>query len=144
MMGTALLAILGALLGTVGGRELLAFNRSRRWPETLASIADLTVGSSGPAVTGNVPSISSGRVHYEYEIDGRRYVGQFGPYKPVLTPADNWQMLHQFPVGRSITIRYNPSNPSQNYFDRDSEGLAILCFVIGITLIGLAIVSAVV
>jgi|HubBroStandDraft_4_1064222.scaffolds.fasta_scaffold06172_8 hypothetical protein len=84
-----------------------------------------------PSVEGEITAVrilgGSGRllVEYSFSLAGGSYIGESGCPWSVDTAAVN---IHQrLSVGRSVTVRYRPDNPTVNKLDRsvweDLEGL---------------------
>jgi hypothetical protein len=89
--------VVGASLGV---RGLMTY----RWPTATGQVTEQRLGtrfddSSGPTI------------RYTFEVGGQTYVGegiQFGAWGGMRT-----RVVREHPVGTGVTVRYNPSDPSQ-------------------------------
>ena len=151
----------GPLIGTLcGGSFLLLFagvgiflvlrtqrNKkkaevSQAWPSTLGQVTDSHVKrSESTDADGDTTTNYSAQVAYTYQVGGQDYSSQkvtFG-----FTPSYSNQSKAQgeadrYPVGKQVTVYYDPSKPSDAVLERQVSGgkvvmiLGIIFIVIGV------------
>lgn len=64
--------------------------------------------------TRSVPFVS-----YEYTAGGRRFSGNRISLAEIIPESDIESTLDRYPVGREVTVYYNPANPKQAVLERD-------------------------
>lgn len=81
--------------------------------------------------TRNVPSVG-----YEYTVNGKRFSGDRISLAEVIPESDIESTLDRYPVGKEVTVYYNPADPRQSVLERDlpvdfGKGLAGAFAVLG-------------
>ncbi|GAB5494316.1 MAG: hypothetical protein Phog2KO_45310 [Phototrophicaceae bacterium] len=134
--------VLGILILSQFGGQILNYLRSTNWQQSSGTIVSSTVESvfetSGERFVGNVV--------YVYDFENMTYEGDqvnfFGTIY-VGNQGDAQQMIAPYPVGSTVTLYVDPNDPTQSVLDRDVSGIiwALVGFGIILTLlsIGLAI-----
>lgn len=75
-------------------------------------------------------------VKYEYTVNGKRFSGDRISMAEIIPESDIESTLDRYPVGKEVTVYYNPSNPRQAVLERDlpvdfGKGLAAVFAVLG-------------
>jgi hypothetical protein len=107
---------------------------SRRWPSTRGRIVTSRVRNSDYYLGD---SRQFHRVRYEYEVDGRVYVGhrvRFGDWLSS-QPKQAARIVSRYRVG-DVTVRYDPRRPHVSTLDRQVSKLVWLFLGIGILQVG--------
>ncbi len=137
----AVVALLGAFVGTLGAAELWRKHRSRGWTEAPATIAGVFVRSRPVLANASTPAGLGAHVLYEYAVGSERHEGHFAPFTPVMSGGHVADLLATFPLDARVMIRYDPANPARSYFDRGVERSALLWAIIGFGVSVAAILS---
>ena len=58
-------------------------------------------------------------VGYEYTVDGRRFSGDRVSLAEIIPESDIESTLNRYPVGREVTVYFNPADPRQAVLERD-------------------------
>ena len=92
---------------------------SRTWPSVsstiLAGTLEESYGRGGREWTPNLT--------YSFSIDGKKYFGhdiKFPPRRSSLTSAK--ATLERYPVGKTVTVYYNPNDPAQACLEPGPDG----------------------
>lgn len=64
--------------------------------------------------TRSVPSVG-----YEYTVDGRRFSGDRISLAEIIPESDIESTLDRYPVGKQVTVYYDPANPKKAVLERD-------------------------
>jgi|GEM_PF-3092556 len=108
-----MLAVSAVLLGIA----IFYANEARhygQWSSAEATLESLSLRRSGGPIVGLESDWGTNfaQAEYLYEVDGRRYTGtRLMPLQYVYLPLDRVRSLSE----GSITIDYNPEQPSQSY-----------------------------
>lgn len=123
----------------------------KNWPTTNGTILYSNVTSQTNYVThgnggGSYQTMYSPSVEYSYLVNGQTYksgsISQFGFSSSLSYIAE--QEAAKYPVGNTVSVYYNPSNPYQSYLERSSGIVSggLIFLIIGIViLIGGVILS---
>ena len=125
-----LLAALALGLGWYAWRQWKSARRSRSWPTTRCTILQARIASrTETGSEGDTHTVYEPRVRYAYEIGGRRYEGdriRFGAFRESEKGAR--AILDRYPVGASVEVRYDPSDPSVAALETRTAGIGIQVF----------------
>lgn len=64
--------------------------------------------------TRSVPSVG-----YEYTVNGKRFSGDRISLAEIIPESDIESTLDRYPVGKEVTVYYNPADPRQSVLERD-------------------------
>lgn len=117
---------------------------SQSWPATQGQITDSHVSRSVDTDSeGATSTMYSARVEYSYQVGGQVYSGHnigFG-FTPSYSNQSKAQVTAaRYSVGSTVTVYYDPSNPSEAVLERQASGsnasmiLGIIFIVIGVCL----------
>ena len=134
------IALMAFALVWVGGVFLCRkFYAARDWP----SVDGLITKSALEWEQGNGPDSVSGYtmdVEYEYVVNSRKYVknGLRLGWKLMMGWKSSMERrLAAFPVGRRVTVSYNPQKPKEAYVvPTDPDQFRLLLIVVAIALAG--------
>jgi hypothetical protein len=86
---------------------------SRTWPSTTGKIAKSRVELAG----GRDMATVEHRIIYEYQVGGRQYqCDQIHPgdkFFEMASKEETYDLVDRYPVGRDVTVYYNPDNPAE-------------------------------
>lgn len=126
---------LGGLLLFDAIKNWLKYRESESWQPATGQVvsANVTVHRSGKGGTSYGMSIT-----YSYQVMGREYQGKqyrFGANEiryGLRKKAE--EMVAQNPLGKPLTVYYDPNNPSQAVLERkfDTSSLILGVFILGI------------
>jgi|SRR5580704_1774010 hypothetical protein len=97
-------------------RYLLKRSRSNRWPTVDATIQRGAIGNISFGRGGSAPASFMG---YAYIVQGARYAGYFAVYGEEVRV----RKLHEGLAGRTIEVRYEPSNPDNSCLANSQNSL---------------------
>lgn len=103
---------------------------THRWPTATGQITEQRLATRFDDASG--PTI-----RYTFEVNGQTYVGdgiQFGAWGNKRT-----RVLREHPVGTDVTVRYNPSDPSQAVLIAGPSANVLIFFAAAAMFIGGAI-----
>lgn len=94
----------------------------RSWPETPAIISGHTVENYFESQTSTDGTVKRGAgldyrlsVSYQFQLDGVQYSGRFS--KNVVDELRQVeQQQRNYPLGKKITVRYDPQNPADSEY----------------------------
>ena len=147
-------ADLGAIIGLVcGGFFVLAFaaaggfliyqtiqsrkkaDASQAWPSTLGQVTEARVSRhTSTDADGDTSESFTPLVRYRFQVAGQEYEGKkitFGFQQSFSNQAKAQAALETFPVGRQVSVYYDPNNPSDAVLERKAGG-STLGLVLGI------------
>lgn len=141
---TGALLFFGALAFGSGINDMRNVMASMSWPSTAGTVTDVAITDA----TQDVPSDDASRnvgsttrqitsywlkIQYEYEIRGQHYIGnraRFG--SPLGGRADEaTEALNLHPVGKRVTVFYDPKNAEEAVLYRDIEKGVIFITIVG-------------
>jgi len=99
------------------------------------------VESSGGSATAATRSTGF-EIGYLYEVDGNGYSGEtltLGVYEESETTAQS--LLDAFPVGRKITIFYDPVEPQRSVVWRGKSNVALIARFVGAGFVVMSLAS---
>lgn len=140
-MGVIVIAFvaIGAFLLYRGFRNRSQGAAMQEWPATTGVIRESTVreiAGEGDEGWDHVPYI-----RYEYEVNGRPYVGSSLAAGLMNTGAGEEaarQFVRDYPVGSTVTVWYNPRDPRQSAIEK-RVGASGASIVIGSVLLILSV-----
>jgi hypothetical protein len=92
-------------------RRLFRIRQAKRWPQISATLTDWSCIDADREYSSGWSSLQIQGV-FEYLVSGEKFVGLI---KSVgLKEASAWKYIDEVPKPTTITVRYNPSDPSQN------------------------------
>ena len=123
----------GVFLIRYGRKQSQQVQASQRWPSTAGRVVQSSVGMQRgrDGDTDYVP-----HVRYEYTAMGQAFVGDriaVGPVRASNRRAGTEAALARYPVGGTVTVYYNPSNPQEAVLER--KGATAIAFVLGIVML---------
>jgi hypothetical protein len=86
---------------------------SQTWPSTKGKIVTSRVELS----SGRDMATVYAKIAYEYQLSGRTYqcdqVHSGDEYYAEATREETYDLVDRYPVGREVTVYYNPDNPAE-------------------------------
>jgi len=138
-----LLVGLGIILvfGGVGVYALYQTNRGRRqadesqgWANTFGSIVESRLDQS-TNYSEDGPTVSySPLVRYTYSVIGQPFTGEkitFGLTEAHSRSSKAQEVLNRYPLGKQVTVYYDPNDPSQAILERRAGG-GVAGWIVGI------------
>jgi hypothetical protein len=125
-----------------GGVFLIYFTRknqqkadaSQGWPATTGTIIDADVSRSMHEDSDGDNHYSySPHVRYTYQVIGSEFTGDkitFGFGKGYGSEAKAQQALANYPVGKQVTVYYDPENPASAVLERKAGG-SVIGYILG-------------
>jgi hypothetical protein len=131
--GTIILVIISIILSIlctvlpIAGIVWFLYSRKQR-ANTVRQASQIWVATDGKVIKSRV-EVSGGevtsvypRVIYEYEVGGRQYqndqIRAGDKYWSARTSQDAYSTIDRYPEGLSVTVYYNPENPSEATLER--------------------------
>jgi len=103
-------------------RRLFRIHKAKQWPQTSAALIDWTYIDADREYSSGWRSLQIQGV-FEYLVSGEKFVGLV---KSVgLREASAWKYLDEASQPAKITIRYDPSDPSQCRVLNEDNGKAL-------------------
>lgn len=102
--------------------------RSYGWREAKGKVVSSSVESSEHLTRGRRRRFYKARVVYEYPVDGASYTSEriyFGHARST-EGADEHELVKRYPAGRSVTVLYDPDDPSSSILERRLSWLLVL------------------
>ena len=112
ILGTLLLAGLGI---TFWGWKILASSREiKQWPTVEGIIEESTEKPEDDLLP---------HIIFSYQVDSRQYQRKFDfPEGTHPLPEFNQSYLRKYPVGKSVTVYYNPEQPETATLEAETQG----------------------
>lgn len=122
----------GIALIVAGLRSRKKAEASQSWPSTVGEIvqAEVKVGTDREIVIGadtdEIPDVKHyyyPTVEYTYQVGGTQYSSKqiaFGGTVGYSSRAKAQAQLNKYPVGKQVTVYYNPEKPSEAVLERQS------------------------
>lgn len=114
----AILGVVGYFLYKRSQQSNTARQAAQSWPSTTGTVLTSTIQVSH---TGNSRS-EAPVVLYTYEVSGQSYQGQTikagEQYLNVRFSGDAINTMGRYPVGKKVTVYYNPANPAESALER--------------------------
>jgi hypothetical protein len=86
---------------------------SRTWPSTTGKIVKSRVELAG----GRDMATVEARIMYEYQVGGRQYqcdqIHSGDKFFEMISKEETYDLVDRYPVGREVTVYYNPDNPAE-------------------------------
>lgn len=132
--------------------KLWEIRAAGRWPTTTGKVVASRVQSKrnrpdddaygfGDTEVSNQPF-----VEYEYTVAGKKYRCSRVSIAEKIAGTEREAVLARYPVGATVTVFYNPKNPSQALLERTLPfrimavgGTAVMAFFIGVPVVGAAL-----
>jgi hypothetical protein len=92
--------------------------RARSWPMVEGKVDSAKVRVEQ---RGENQSALIGEVGYSYSLNGKTSAGFLHRTFFIASHADRW--ISAYPVGRAVTIRYNPKNEKKSVMDERDQAL---------------------
>jgi len=117
---------LGAFLIYQSVRSRQKAEASQAWPATSGQVTEAHVeqststDSDGDTSTSYTPTVS-----YTYRVLGQEYQGDkigFGFQQSYGSPSKAQAALASFPVGKQVTVYYDPNKPADAVLERKASG----------------------
>lgn len=136
IIGAVLLYAASFILKMGLGQEQLWYE-SAHWQSTPATVLESTKQKTTRKVKSGDSYRTEVRYHfkvaYDYTVDGVAYLGDrftVGMYDSSEAAVD--QYLLEYPVGKSITVLYDPANPAESAITRGNASASWLLYAIAL------------
>jgi hypothetical protein len=110
-----ILLIIGLLASLLLLRSILLGRKSRTWPSTGGTILQSAIDTVQSVDDDGTSSTSYGlRLQYEFSVGGQAYQGNRRTFAEMRTSSyrSMQKLLERFPQGGSVTVFYDPDDPS--------------------------------
>lgn len=142
MIGYIIVLVLGVIVLLFVGRSILLGRRSRSWPTVVGTIlgSSLQVNQSTDD-NGSTTTTYGVALRFKYSVSGQEYQGARRTFTDVSTSSRRRaeQILARYPQGGSVTVYYDPDNPSSCALEPGVGGtiyvflaLAVILFMVGL------------
>jgi hypothetical protein len=125
-----------------GRKSVKQADASQAWPATTGTITETHVAHSTHTDTdGDTSTSYSALVSYEYQVLGQSHTGtkiSFGFTKSHNSYRQAEVELAHYPLGSSVTVYYDPSNPDEAVLERKAGG-TVIATVLGVIFIVLSL-----
>lgn len=105
--------------------KLWEIRKARRWPYTEGTIIFSGVESArkrrqhiGRSID-NALATNEPRIEYEYQVAGKKHRCRRITIAETIGPMELQSYLTRFPVGKSVTVYYDPANPQKAILERE-------------------------
>jgi len=140
------LAAFPALIVAAGVYKYMEVMRAARWPKAQGRVVTSTseartVRSGGPD-RNDTERRTFAKIVYEFSVAGRKYKGGRVSIGEDMGNFEVAETIARYPVGKDVTVYYNPVKPSECVLERDVppglwKGFAIiLAVVVGLIVTG--------
>jgi hypothetical protein len=133
--------IVGVLLLVRYRRQLDEAHAAHAWPKASGQVTVSTVKElSTTWADGESTSEYYADIRYTYQVNGQIQTGKdvaVGGQSPSLVIGPCNALAARYPVGKAVSVYYNPQNPSEAVLEKHSSG-ATTSLVIGIIMFLLA------
>jgi len=131
-----LFLMVGLILLAIGARQLYQGEQSKSWPTVQGKIALAELGKRVDRDSDNstVSTTYSADISYDYIVDDVAYVNgdvQFGAVSSS-DPSSARRLLQRYPVGKVVTVYYNPAQPQQAVLEPGIAGVTWILPGIGL------------
>lgn len=131
-----LFLVVGLILLVIGARQLYQGEQSKAWPTVQGKIAVAELGKRVDRDSDNstVSTTYSADISYDYIVDDVAYVNgdlHFGSVSSS-DPSSARRLLQRYPVGKVVTVYYNPAQPQQAVLEPGIAGVTWILPVIGL------------
>ena len=138
----AICGIIGFFLLQMASSQVGGYLSSRGWEEAEGTviISELQTQEQGDS------EVYRALVVYEYSVGRRPFEGNqfaFGSETYVPYREDVEAVIDQYTIGDSVTVFYNPNDPSESVLSRDIFPAAWGFFIIGFVLVAAAVLFAI-
>lgn len=140
------LVLLGLLLLALAGKSALEHRRQSSWRTTPGVVTVSEVKTlSGVTGKGERKERFFASVQYTYTVDGQQYVGEavrrFWKQRQdeFETDYDAERVVNRYPVGKSVTVFYNPESPEEAMLQRGVWLGTLALVLLGIAAVALAV-----
>lgn len=97
--------------------------QSESWPETAGKIIESKVVEASRSRSGSSSkSMYKAWVSYDYEVNGQKYRGDQVGFMDGSSSSQKGvaEEVRKYPVGRAVTVYYNPADPKEACLDRSA------------------------
>lgn len=119
MLSGLLLLVTGILFVYLGGRNVFQYRDATRWPTGKGVIIRSETKALEHAENSSTVIAD---IEYEYKVSGVRFTGTqiyLGTTRNSLSLFSQ-QVVRQFPVGREVTVHYNPAQTAVSFLETDA------------------------
>jgi Protein of unknown function (DUF3592) len=121
-----LFLLVGLILLAIGARQIYQGQQSEHWPTVTGKIAVAELGKHIDRDSDNTTSSTtySADISYDYLVDDVAYVNSavhFGSLNSS-DPSVARRLLQRYPVGKQVTVYYNPARPQQAVLEPGIQG----------------------
>lgn len=143
------LAAFPAVIVAAAVYKYMEVMRAARWPKVqgriVTSTSEARTVKSGGANTNDTETRTFAKIVYEFTLAGRKYRGGRVSIGEDMGNFEVAETIAKYPVGKEVTVYYNPVKPSECVLERDAppglwRGFAIILAVVA-GLIGLGIAA---
>lgn len=120
--------------------KTIEMRRARRWPSVMGRIVSSAPGFALTRVDNREMPRNEriANISYAFEVAGRTYQGKRVTLAEKTAESEVADLLARYPVGKIVTVFYDPADPSNAVLDREMpKGVLAGC----LTLIGVAVVA---
>lgn len=126
----------GLILFAVGAYQINHGMASTKWPtvQGVITVAELGKQLDRDIDNNRTSTTYSADISYDYLVDDQPYVNgsvHFGAMKSS-DPSVARAMLQRYPVGKSVTVFYNPARPQQAVLEPGVPGVAWVLPALGV------------
>lgn len=131
-----LFLVVGLILLAIGGRQLYQGEQSKGWPTVQGKIAVAELGKRVDRDNDNstVSTTYSADISYDYIVADVTYINgdvHFGAMSSS-DPSAARRLLQRYPVGKVVTVYYNPAQPQQAVLEPGIAGVTWILPGIGL------------
>lgn len=112
VLALLMVTVLTLTLGVIGTRALLEARASQAWPSIEGRITESRVEVNSKRVAGRRRTDRDAVIRYDYVVDGRALQGDAVTVGGI-EADDADAMVERYPVGRSVAVHYDPSDPTR-------------------------------
>lgn len=121
-----LFLLVGLILVAIGARQLYQGRQSETWPTVTGRIAIAALGKHIDRDNDNstVSTTYRADISYDYLVEDVAYVNgdvHFGAMSSS-DPSVARRLLQRYPVGKQVTVYYNPARPQQAVLEPGIQG----------------------
>jgi hypothetical protein len=145
-IGAVILAC-GIVSACGGLKRILLARAASSWQSTRGRVVGIRHGVVDAPVTGELLSLSTVRLDYAYEVNGREYRGSASESESIL-PLDHCLSDQgtelQYCEGESVEVWFDPRRPLRSLLHREVTGRTYLQLTVGtsLALLGSCILAA--
>jgi len=120
---------------------------SLSWPSTVGKVIESRVVESHSTSDGDTTTTYKPYVKYEYQVVGETFTSDklsIGPAVSTSNYRKSQEKVNRMPVGSTLTVFYNPDDPTDAVLEQRSNTTVMLILGIVFTVIGLCVILPIV